>query len=169
MNQLSAFFKRAPLLCAASILAASVCPAQNSASDKRGTQPGGAQKAAAPDKDKSAASKLDEDLSAMPGGKTVAKFFAAFNSGEIEAMRRFHETYGGSEENAEQDLNFFKQTGGLKPHSVTRPAKDQIVVLSQTKNDGRWIAFGFTLAADEPHAIQSLNVRPASAPEASSH
>jgi hypothetical protein len=42
-------------------------------------------------------------------------------------------------------------------------------VLSQTKNDGRWIAFGFTLDADEPHAIQSLNVRPASAPKEASH
>jgi hypothetical protein len=102
MNRLSLLCQRARLLCAASILAASVCPAQHSASDKRDTQPGGGQKAAAPDKDKSAASKLDEDLAAMPGGKTVAKFFAAFNSGEIEAMRRFHETYGGSEENADR-------------------------------------------------------------------
>ncbi|MGI9106453.1 MAG: hypothetical protein ACR2G4_09410 [Pyrinomonadaceae bacterium] len=94
MNQLSALFNRALLLCAVSVLlllAASVCPAQHSA-----TGTGQTGQPAAPEKDKSAAavSQLDEELDETPGGKTVSKFFAAFNSGEIEVIYPIAEARG---------------------------------------------------------------------------
>ena len=99
-----------------------------------------------------------------PAGKTVAEFFAAFNSGNLETMKKFHQTHGGSDENAEKDKEIFERTGGLKVHSIKRSEKTEIEVLVQTKNDSRWLAFTFTVSGEAPHAIEGIRAQPASAP-----
>src|SRR5262245_60431813 len=55
-----------------------------------------------------------------PAGKTLGEFLKAFNTGDLETLKRFHKEHGGDEENAQQDLGFYRQSGGLKLHSVTR-------------------------------------------------
>jgi len=158
MKQINVLFKRLLLACAVCAFAASVCAAQTSPDQTR--QPGTPAGEKAADK----TSPLDEELSKTPAGKTVAKFLAAFNSGDLKTMRAFHESFGGDLENADKDLEFYERTGGLKPHSLTTPAKDQIHVLAQTKKDARWITFQFTLEAQEPYGINSISVRPGSPP-----
>jgi len=160
MKQINVLFKRLLLACAVSVFAASVCGAQTSPDQTR--QPG----ATEPAKEKAAdkTSPLDEELSKTPAGKTVAKFLAAFNSGDLKTMRAFHESFGGDVENADKDLEFYERTGGLKPHSLTSPAKDKIHVLAQAKKDARWITLQFTLDAQEPYGINSISVRPGSPP-----
>ncbi|HZG51035.1 MAG TPA: hypothetical protein VEZ40_02765 [Pyrinomonadaceae bacterium] len=155
MKRINLLCKRLLLACAVSMFAASVCGAQTPPDHK-----------AAPDKERAAdkSSALDEELSKTPAGRTVAKFFAAFNSGDLKTMRAFHESFGGDPENAEKDLEVYEQTGGLKPHSLTSAAKDKIAVLVQTKKDARWLAFQFTLNTQEPYNINDLNLRPASPP-----
>src|SRR5262249_19741322 len=55
-----------------------------------------------------------------PAGKTLGEFIKAFNTGDLETLKRFHKERGGDEENARQDMGFYHQTGGLKLHSVKR-------------------------------------------------
>ena len=159
MKRIDLLFRRSLLACAVALFAATICGAQTPAADNK-QQPGTAATEKAADKP----SALDEELSKTPAGKTVAKFFAAFNSGDIKMMRAFHESTGGNVENADKDLEFYEQTGGLKPHSVTTSEKDKFSVLAQTKKDARWITFVFTLDAQEPYGINTISVRPASAP-----
>ncbi len=99
-----------------------------------------------------------------PAGKTVAEFFAAFNSGNVETMKKFHQTHGGPEDNAEKDKEMFDKTGGLKVHSIKRAEKTEIEVLVQTKNDSRWLSFSFNVSGEAPHAIEGIRVQPTSAP-----
>lgn len=167
MNQLKALCKRLSLAFVVSLLASAVCPAQtpsnaNPQTKTEKTAP------AAPDKDKPAttASPLDEELAKTPAGKTIAKFFAALNSGDLKQMRAFHETFGGNTENAEQDMEFFERTGGLRPHSVTASTKEQISVLVQPKKDDRWLTLTFTVSAQEPYSITGISASPATAPSA---
>ena len=80
-------------------------------------------------------------------------------------MRAFHESTGGDTENADKDLEFYEQTGGLKLHSLpSRATKDKIAVLVQTKKDARWLTFEFTVGAEEPYPITGINARPAKPP-----
>src|SRR5205085_8631846 len=64
-----------------------------------------------------------------PAGKTLGEFLKVFNSGNLDALKRFHQEHGGDAENAQQDIGFYQQSGGLKLHSVTRSSDYQIEVL----------------------------------------
>lgn len=99
-----------------------------------------------------------------PAGKTVAAFFTAFNSGDVETMKKFHQDHGGSVENAEKDKEIFDRTGGLKVHSIKRSEKTEIEVLVQTKTDGTWLSFTFTVSQEAPYEIQGIRAQPTSAP-----
>ena len=169
MKQLDALCKRLLLAFALSLSVVALCAAQTPVTTNGNAQQ--QQPAAAPGNDKSAAqptsatgNALDAELAETPAGKTVAKFFAAFNSGDLKQMRAFHESFGGEAENADKDFDFYEQTGGLKLHSLTRPATDKLAVLVQTKKDARWIIFEFGVKAEAPHAINSIKVRPSTAP-----
>ena len=100
-----------------------------------------------------------------PAASTFEKFIRAFNTGSLEALRRFHQDHGGDPENAQQDIGFFEQSGGLKPHSVTKSSDYEIEVLVQTKKDGRWLTFGMGVATMPPHGINNINAQPASVPK----
>ena len=165
MNQLKALCKRLSLAFAIALFAAAACLAQTPATGNPQSTTGKDAPAATPDKDKSATTTtLDEELAKTPAGKTIAKFFAAFNSGDLKTMRAFHESFGGDVENADKDMEFFERTGGLKLHSLTRAPKDQISMLVQTKKDSRWVSFTFTIGTQEPYPIVSIDVQPATAP-----
>jgi len=98
-----------------------------------------------------------------PAGKTLGEFIKAFNTGDLETLKRFHKERGGDEENARQDLGFFQQSGGLKIHSVTRSDQFEIEVLAQTKKEERWVSFVIGVEPQAPHGIADIRVRPASA------
>jgi hypothetical protein len=168
MNQLKALYRSLSLAFVVALCASAVCTAQTPATGQ--SQQGKTEKtaAAAPDKDKSAATTaptVEEELAKTPAGKTIIKFFAAVNSGDIKQMRAFHESNGGDTENADKDLNIYERTGGLKPHSLLAPpTKDKISLLVQTKKDTRWLAFEFTVGTEDPFPIRGINARPTEAP-----
>jgi len=110
------------------------------------------------------AAEQDVKFPDTPAGKTVAEFFKAFNSGNLETMKKYHLDHGGNVENAEKDKEVYDQTGGLKVHSVTRSEKAEVEVLVQTKNGGTWLSFTFTVGQEAPYGIQSLRAQPTSAP-----
>lgn len=99
-----------------------------------------------------------------PAGKTFGAFLAAFNSGKLEAMKKFHEDRGGNPGNAEQDMNFYNQSGGLKLHSVKRSSETEIEVLAQMKKTDRWVSFTMAVEAQAPHGISDIRVQPGEAP-----
>ena len=99
-----------------------------------------------------------------PAGKTVSEFFAAFNSGNLETMKKFHQAHAGPEDNAEKDKEIFEKTGGLKVHSIKRSEKNEIEVLVRTKNDGKWLSFNFNVSGEAPFAIEGIRVQPTEAP-----
>lgn len=102
-----------------------------------------------------------------PASKTLAAFVRAFNTGNPAALRRFHEEHGGNPENAEQDIAFYDQSGGLKLHSVTQSNDYNIEVLLQAKRDSRWLSFAINVTAQPPHGITDIRTRPASPPSTS--
>ncbi len=106
----------------------------------------------------------DVALPNTAAAKTLRAFLAAFNTGELPALQRFHEEHGGNPNNADMDMNFFRQCGGLKLHSVTRSSEYEIETLAQAKNDQRWLSLGITVTQSAPHGIDDIRVRPASAP-----
>ncbi|HEX8423198.1 MAG TPA: hypothetical protein VF634_07295 [Pyrinomonadaceae bacterium] len=175
MNQLNALYRRLAHAFVVVIFASAVCAAQTTATGnpQSKTEKAAPAAAAAPDKDQSAAaatanaSKLEEELAKTPAGKTVARFLAAFNSGDIKQMRAFHESTGGDTANADKDLEFYERSGGLKAHSVLPGAtKEKITVLVQAKKSARWLAFEFTVATEAPYGINGISAGPAEAPAA---
>ncbi len=110
------------------------------------------------------AAKLEIELPQTAAGKTLGAFLLAFNSGKLEAMRKFHQEHAGSPENAEQDMGFFNQSGGLKLHSVKHSTEMEIEALAQRKQDGEWVMFSIGVEAQAPHRITDIRVKPASAP-----
>lgn len=99
-----------------------------------------------------------------PAGKTLNKFLQALNSGDLATMKKFHQETGGDPENAEQDMGFYQQSGGLKPHSVVSSAQFEIQILAQGKKDERWLNFSIAVEPQPPHAVTELRINPGSAP-----
>ncbi|HZS07369.1 MAG TPA: serine hydrolase [Blastocatellia bacterium] len=103
-------------------------------------------------------------LPATPAGKTLGEFIKALNTGNAETMRRFHQEHGGNPENADKDMGLYKQSGGLKVHSVTRATETEIEVLAQQKSDGDWLSFSIEVEPGAPPRIARVLIHPASAP-----
>ena len=95
-----------------------------------------------------------------PAGKTFAAFLVAFNSGDIEVMRKFHSDRHGNPDNAEQDLGAYKQTGGLKLIKVNRSADYALEVLVETKTDARRLNFAIEVDTNAPHGMLRVQAQP---------
>jgi hypothetical protein len=100
-----------------------------------------------------------------PAGNTLEKFIRAFNTGDLATLRRFHEEHGGDPENAQQDIGFYEQSGGLKLHRVISSSEHAIEVLVQAKKDERWLSFAISVAALPPNGITDIRVRPTEGPK----
>ena len=103
-----------------------------------------------------------------PAGKALGEFIRAFNTGDLETLKRFHRERGGDEENARQDIGFYQESGGLRIHSVTRSAQFEIEVLAQMKKGERWVSFAIGVGPQAPYEIADIRISPASAPGAKS-
>jgi hypothetical protein len=99
-----------------------------------------------------------------PVGNAFGEFIKAFNTGELETLRRFHRERGGNEANAEKDLEAYKQTGGLKLHSLKATSEYNLEALVQAKQDGQWLSFNFTVGQQKPYPIAGIQVRMTDAP-----
>jgi CubicO group peptidase (beta-lactamase class C family) len=99
-----------------------------------------------------------------PAGKTLAAFLQAFNTGSLEALKKFHAEHGGNAENANEDMNFFNQSGGLNLHHVRGSNEYAIEVLVQAKKTERWLNFSIEVEPRPPFAIADVRVQPAAAP-----
>ncbi len=103
----------------------------------------------------------DVKIPDTPAGSTLTAFLDAFNSGDINKMKAFHREKGGSEENAEKDMGFYEQSGGLKVLSVSSSEEFEITVVAETRKDGMKVRFNMTVDSQAPHGIQGIRVQPA--------
>jgi CubicO group peptidase (beta-lactamase class C family) len=99
-----------------------------------------------------------------PAGRTLGKFLAAFNTGKLDAMKQFHRESGGDEGNADQDMGFYQQSGGLTLHSLLKSSDHEITVLVQTKNGGNWMSFQIGVERSAPHPITDIRIQQSQAP-----
>jgi hypothetical protein len=96
-----------------------------------------------------------------PAGKTFAAFLKAFNSGDIEVMKKFHAEHAGNPENAQKDMDFYQQSGGIKVVSVGKSSDYALEVIIETKTGGRQLSFAIEVDSQSPYGIQSIHVQPA--------
>lgn len=107
-----------------------------------------------------AQSSAEVKLPDTPAGKTFAAFLIAFNSGDIEVMRKFHSDRKGNPDNAEKDLGAYKQTGGLKLIKVNSSADYALEVLVETKTDARRLNFAIEVDTNAPHGMLRVQAQP---------
>jgi len=100
-----------------------------------------------------------------PAGRTLAAFLTALNSGNLDTLRRFDSERGGNEDNAQEDMNFYNQSGGLKLSKVVASSDYEIEVLAQAKKDDRWLRFKMRVAPVPPYPATDIGIQPASGPE----
>jgi hypothetical protein len=105
------------------------------------------------------------NLPKTAAAKTLREFIRAFNTGDLTTLRRFHEEHGGDQENAQQDIDFYAQSGGLKLHRVINSSEHAIEVLVQSKKDESWLSFAISVDARPPNGITDIRVRPTEAPK----
>jgi hypothetical protein len=103
-------------------------------------------------------------LPSTPAGQTFGAFLEAFNSGNLETMKKFHTERGGNPENAQRDMEFYKRSEGLRPHHVIQSTDYKIEILVQTKT-GDWLSFSMEVAQTAPYQPTGIRVQQASAPE----
>jgi hypothetical protein len=106
-----------------------------------------------------AQSSEDVKLPETPAGKTFAAFLVAFNSGDIEVMRKFHNDRKGNPENAERDLDAYKQTGGLKLIKVNSSSDYALEVLVETKSGAQRLNFAIEVDHNAPHGLLGVQAR----------
>ncbi len=99
-----------------------------------------------------------------PIGRTLGAFLAAFNTGDIQTLRRFHAEHGDNEELAQQDIDFYGQSGGLKLFKVIKSSDFEIEVLAQAKQDGRWLQFIMSIEPATPYPVADIRIHPALGP-----
>lgn len=97
-------------------------------------------------------------------GKVFAEFLKAFNTGDLETMKRFHREHGNPEDNADQDVGAFNQTGKLALHSIANSTNTEIAVIVKGGKSDRWLKFTFGVEANPPHPITDIRVQPTEAP-----
>src|SRR5581483_8390858 len=85
-------------------------------------------------------------------------------SGDIETMRRFHSEHHSNVEHAEQDKEFYDQSGGIVLHSVKASGDYEIEALVQIKNNGNWLNFTMRVESTAPYPPTDIQARPAEAP-----
>jgi CubicO group peptidase (beta-lactamase class C family) len=103
-------------------------------------------------------------LPETPAGKTFGAFLIALNSGNLDTMRRFHSERNGNVDNADLDLNFYNDTGGLVLHSIKQSSDYEIETLVQTRKDGRWLSFKMEVESMAPYPAIKVGMQPAEAP-----
>jgi len=111
-----------------------------------------------------AAPTQDVKLPDTAAGKTFAEFLKAFNTGDLETLKRFHRAHGNPEDNAEQDVGAFNQTGALTLHSVASSTNTEISVIVKGSKSDRWLKFTFAVDANPPHPVTDIRVQPTAAP-----
>lgn len=98
-----------------------------------------------------------------PAAKSLREFLRAYNTGNLETVRRFiHEHYDeealsqrSAEQRAKTSLATFNLTRRLRLHAVERSADYEVVALCQSEITEAWFSVTIQVAPQPPHRIIS--------------
>lgn len=96
-----------------------------------------------------------------PAGKTFAAFLKAFNTGDIEVLKKFHTDHAGNPANAQKDLDFYQQSGGIKLVSVGKSTDYTLELVVETKNGPETLNLSIEVAKEAPYGLRMLRIQPA--------
>ena len=96
-----------------------------------------------------------------PAGKTFAAFLKAFNTGDVEILKKFHTDHAGNPANSQKDMDFYQQSGGIKVVSVGKSTDYTLELVIETKNDSEKLNLSIAVAKEAPYALQMLRIQPA--------
>jgi CubicO group peptidase (beta-lactamase class C family) len=96
-------------------------------------------------------------------GRQFRAWLKAFNSGDINAMRAFHEASGARDAGriAAQDARFFDATRGLELRAIEESQPDRLVALVFGRLPESLRRLEFRIDPNPPHAVIGIGVRPA--------
>ncbi|HKG21649.1 MAG TPA: S41 family peptidase [Blastocatellia bacterium] len=110
-------------------------------------------------------------LPQTPAAKRMSAFVSAFNSGEVKAMRDFHQDNdaegvlaGGVERMLEQDKQMQQDFGTLAVRKVLDSSEHSITAVLQAKN-GQWIKMRLEVDSQPPNKITGIGIEPTDAIE----
>jgi hypothetical protein len=109
----------------------------------------------------SAQASSEVKLPDTPAGKTFAAFLKAFNTGDVEILKKFHTDHGGNPANAQKDLDFYQQSGGIKVISVGKSTDYTLELVIETKNGSEKLNLSIAVTKEAPYALQMLRIEPA--------
>ena len=104
-----------------------------------------------------------------PAGKRAGEFVAAFNGGDLEALKKFHAnstTPDRSAQRAERDRQFSRDNGQLQLLAVPRATDQEITLLARTGLTEMVFEIQLRFEKEAPHKLTSLMLRPGKAPVA---
>ena len=99
-------------------------------------------------------------------GRRLSAFVAAFNTGELKAMRDFHQDNdaegvlaGGVERMLEQDKQMQQDFGALTVRKILDSSEHKIAVVLQAKN-GQWLKMRLEVQPQPPNKIIGIGLEP---------
>ncbi|MFH1313128.1 MAG: serine hydrolase domain-containing protein [Candidatus Eisenbacteria bacterium] len=106
-------------------------------------------------------------------GEIAMDYFEAYNSGDVERLRRHYAFYRSDaslaetspDERAERTMGLYEQTGPLTPVAVIHETESSITITAHAEKIGMWVGCAFQLEKEEPHKLALLMIQPASPPE----
>ena len=107
-------------------------------------------------------------------GEIARAWVEQFNSGDDEQTRRFEETYRAEsalkKRSIEDRIARYPQLRGmlgtLIPHSVIEETPSGLKLLARSGSMDMWLSLRFDLEPEAPHKLKSIEVRPATDPDA---
>jgi retinol-binding protein 3 len=107
------------------------------------------------------------ELPKTQAGETLRAYLQALNSGDIGQMRLFHRAQGVLQfdlrSSAQRQLDLFRQTGGIKAHSILSASDHRIEILAQRKKDNSWLKLRMEIETHFPYNF-NFGILPADPP-----
>jgi hypothetical protein len=127
------------------------------------TYPGGASSASRPPE-----TTQSQPAATVPSGDPVGQKFeawlAAVNSGDRAKIAAVWSGAKQAEHRAAADVELAQRSGGLELHHVEDATEAEMVAVVRGKRSERWSCLVFKVEADPPHDVETVLLRPTSAP-----
>ncbi|MGH2599641.1 MAG: serine hydrolase domain-containing protein, partial [Dehalococcoidia bacterium] len=110
------------------------------------------------------------ELPAYPdtaAGRAFQRLLAAFNAGDVEALRDVIRDYSPAEEVEGRTallLQTYGQTSGIDPVSIVRSDEYELALIGRTRLTELWVEILIRLSPDPPHFIDGIGFRPTEPP-----
>src|SRR5262245_29371123 len=115
----------------------------------------------------SAAADQPAALPDTPAGRRAREFVAAFNAGDLEALKKFHANSTAPDQaasRAERDRQFGRNNGKLQLLGVPRATDQEVTLLARTDLTEAVVEVGLQFEGESPHRLTRITLRPGKAP-----